>query len=478
MIALALMKILMVTSEWAPLAKTGGLADAVAGLGNALATRGHDVRVLLPRYSPSMLAGPEPAESLSDTSRRFRFFPLPHEEGAPRVYLLDLPSFGADPIYWGDERDAVRFLYFCVAALRFPDATAWRPDAVHCHDWQTALVPALRDRDDGIPAVLTLHNVGHQGAYGLSAFENNDYANVAPLVDPKARKKRAVNYLRAGILAADAVTTVSPTYATEIQTSRHGMGLEKLLAARRDLCGILNGVDYSVWSPGNDPFLSERFCANDTRAKRTLKRALGERLGLESDGPLVCVVSRLEKQKGIDVIVSALPALLRRTRANVAIHGRGRDEFARKIRALQRKWPGRVAFADGYEEALAHNILAASDILLMASRYEPCGLVPMYGMRYGTIPVVPATGGLVDTVRHFDPRSGVGTGCVFPHAGVRALLAGVKRALEWFEDPAVWPRLMQNAMHADFSWAKQVEAYEAVYADAVEKACRRRAAVS
>jgi starch synthase len=275
-----------------------------------------------------------------------------------------------------------------------------------------------------------------------------------------------VNFLRAGVRTADRVTTVSPTYAEEIKGPDLGMGLDDVLRERAgELVGILNGVDYGVWSPESDPFLPFHYDAADLAPKRRIKAALLDRLGmpLELDAPLVGVVSRLAAQKGIDLLAAALPALVADTSAGFVVLGSGGDGVAAELRRLAALHPERVAFHEGYEEELSHLIFAGSDLTVVPSRYEPCGLTQLYALRYGTVPVVRATGGLADTIRHFDPATGSGNGSVFRDADVGGVSWGLRTALGWYADAAAWLRVVRNGMAEDFSWPRQMPHYEALY---------------
>ena len=464
------MKILMVCSELAPLAKTGGLADAVTGLSRALAARGHDVRALLPRYAH--LPVPKGLTHTVETpAGAFRCHELggetldaPAARGkSPTLYLLDLAELTADRIYTGDGRDAGRFLRLAAAAAGLGAALDWQPDVVHCHDWHAALVPVL---DAKAPTVLTLHNVGYQGVFAASVLAEYGMPDLGSRIPADAISDGYVNFLRAGLHAADTVTTVSPTYATEILTPAFGMGLEDVLASRPDgVVGILNGVDYGTWSPANDPFIEAPYGADDLTPKYRQKASLSRRLGLlpDQNAPLLGVVSRLVSQKGIDLVTAALPTLLLETRANFALLGSGDPAIAAALREIASAHPRRVAFVEGYDEALSHQIYAGCDLLLVPSRYEPCGLTQMYALRYGTIPVVRATGGLADTIEHFEAATGRGNGAVFRDADPQGLLWGVRTALSWFDDPPTWSQLIANAMAADFSWQKRVRPYERLY---------------
>jgi starch synthase len=457
----------MVCAEFAPLAKTGGLADAIAGLSAALGRSGHDVRVLLPKYAP-LPQDMQVLDSIGPRGAGYRYDEIRLPAAPMRVYVLDAPHlFGDGPIYTGDDRDAARFATLAEAGARFGEAVQWTPDVVHCHDWHAALVPLLlrtRSRMLRQSSVLTLHNIGYQGIFPTNIFDPIP-AELAAQVDASADPP-TVNFLRAGVEAADLLTTVSPTYAREIQTAAYGMGLEDVLRARSaDLVGILNGVDYSIWDPRVDPYLDAHYARDDTPGKQRVKQALCARLGLpyRKKNPVIGVVTRLVAQKGIDLLVALLPELLEQSNAAFALLGAGDPELEEALTGFAADAPERVSFTRGYDEALAHRILAGSDIVLVPSRYEPCGLTQMYALRFGTIPVVRATGGLADTVQHFDPGSGVGNGSVFEHADSQGLAWGISEALAWFADESAWRNIVRNAMAADYSWDHQVGEYLAAY---------------
>jgi starch synthase len=315
-------------------------------------------------------------------------------------------------------------------------------------------------------SVLTLHNVGYQGVFADSVLAEHGFGTLEQVMPADARAGGGTNFLRAGVRAADRVTTVSPTYAEEIRRPEFGLGLEDVLRARgNELVGILNGVDYGVWSPDRDPFLAHHYDAADLAPKRRLKEALLARLKLapNADAPLVGVVSRLVAQKGIDLLAAVLPTLLQETNATFALLGNGDAALATELRRNADTHRTRVSFIEGYDEKLAHEIFAGADLTVVPSRYEPCGLTQMYALRYGTVPVVRATGGLADTIQHFDATTGSGNGCVFNDPDPEGVLWGVRTALGWFADTAAWPKLIQNAMAADFSWPLQVPHYERLY---------------
>jgi starch synthase len=458
----------MVCAELAPLAKTGGLADAIAGLSIALARAGHEVRVVLPDYGLPGRAARAIGTFPSKDDASYRYTEIRHDLGAVRVYLLEAPELGDGVIYAGNTRDARRFFALADGGVRLLETLDWMPDVVHSHDWHAALVPVLlRRRAPKVrpKTMLTLHNIGYQGVFAADLLKADERAELAAAIDTTA-SPATLNYLRAGIEAADLVSTVSPTHAREIQTSVYGAGLHNLLRARSsDLVGILNGVDYSIWDPRVDPYIAEHYDRKKLAGKQRVKRAVCTELGLtcSSREPLLGVVTRLVPQKGIDLLAAQLPDLLERSHARLAILGSGDPALERTLASFEERASTRVSFTAGYVESLAHRILAGSDIVLVPSRYEPCGLTQMYALRFGSIPVVRKTGGLADTVQHFDPATGRGNGSVFEDADPQGLAWGIGEACRWFADAPTWTRVVANAMEADFSWDNQAPEYAAAY---------------
>jgi len=311
-------------------------------------------------------------------------------------------------------------------------------------------------------SVLTIHNIGYQGV--MPAAFMSDLCLPAPegQLDAADLQFGVINSLKTGIKFADTVTTVSPTYAREITETALGMGMQAALAARPDpVIGILNGVDYQEWDPRHDRYIEQQYSSDDLRGKRVNKERLGATLRLEiaPAAPLIGMVTRLASQKGIDILIEALPQALSTRDFGLAVLGSGDERYSDFFASLASRFPGRVAFHPGHDESLAHLIEAGSDMFLMPSQYEPCGLNQMYSLRYGTIPIVRRTGGLADSVRHFDPATGEGTGCVFNDYDSPAVLWAINTALDWFDDARDWPRLMQNAMRENFSWERQVQRY-------------------
>jgi starch synthase len=461
------MNILMVAAELAPHAKTGGLADAIAGLARALRARGHDVRVLMPHYH-HLQSLPAKTLTISHTEPRYRIHEFRGDDGIGPIYFLDVAELdGVRTVYTGDDRDAVRFASLADAAAAFAAHAEWHPYVVHCHDWHAALVPiALRCRSLALPTLLTLHNIGYQGVFAGQVLMESGFSKLAAELPPESTGAGTVNFLRAGIASAEKLSTVSPTYAREIQSPEFGMGLEDLIVRRRDaLTGILNGVDYGTWDPRNDPFLPNHYGSPAAPEKLAIKAELASSLGLRADAatPVIGVVSRLAEQKGIDLVVEALPSLLERTTACFAVLGTGDPALEEALRALADGHAERLSFTAAHSEELAHKIIAGSDIFAVPSRYEPCGLTQLYSLRYGTVPVVRRTGGLADTVQHFDPNTATGNGAVFDEADSASFCRALETAIRWYGLPDVWSVLEKNGMEADHSWARRAPEYEVVY---------------
>ena len=477
------LRVALLASEVTPLSKTGGLADVAGALGECLRAAGHDARLFTPgyatidrsRFAPRRVAGLQDIP-LQVGPHRYRFslseVRLPGT-GVP-AYLIECPPlYGRATLYTTDADEHLRFLAFTRAALLACVRLGWAPNIVHCNDWHTAFAPLmLRTGFAQEPifaeahTVLTIHNIGYQGVFGAADVGDLDLADQTHLLHQEDLRAGHINPLRHGILYAEALTTVSPTHAREICTAEYGMGLEDSLRLReRDLTGILNGVDYSVWDPRCDKQLPHHFDAEHLNVKADLKRTFLTRVGLNTPPavPLAGIVSRLALQKGFDLMFDVLPSLLEVRPLALVVLGTGEARYEQFFAGLAERFPGRAVFQRGYDEALAHWIEAAADLFLMPSRYEPCGLNQMYSLRYGTVPVVRRTGGLADSVQHFDPATGVGTGVVFNDFDAPALSWALNTALDWYEEPALWRRIVHNAMDQDFSWTRQSEHYLSIY---------------
>jgi starch synthase len=482
------MDITFVTTELAPFVKVGGLADVSAALPKALRGLGHAVTVVVPRFPAFEAQGLLLARRL--TPLRFslgeRAFEVTLLDGrlASQVDLVVVDSphlFDREGVYGERGEDypdnALRFAVLSRAAAELvrQRAAAGRPvDVVHCNDWPTALVPTyLRELAREIPAlaathtVLTIHNVAHQGVFPKGQLETIGLGWDAFRVEG-IEFYGGINFLKQGIVDADVITTVSPSYAREIQTAEHGARLDGVLRKRSEaLVGIVNGVDYAVWNPATDPALAARYDAEDFRNKARCKGALQSELGLPIDvqAPIVAFVGRLAQQKGADVVASVLPKILRATGAQVVIAGDGDAAVARSLADAAAKSAGRAVFAQAASEPLAHRIFAGADVLLVPSRYEPCGLVQMYAHRYGAIPVARATGGLADTIVDCDAKLETGTGFLYDDPEAAGLLGATERALAAMALPR-WPALVRRAMRLDRGWEGPARRYEQAYAAA------------
>jgi starch synthase len=390
------------------------------------------------------------------------------------MYFIDCPAlYDRAGFYTTDPDEHRRFLLLTRATLESCRRLGIVPDIFHCNDWHTAFLPlylrTLYSSDPMLGAarsVLTIHNIGYQGIFPSAAAADLGLDDVDAHLDAEDLAHGVINPLKNGIKFAHRVTTVSPTYAREICEGPLGMGMQATLRARTDrVVGILNGVDYRDWDPRHDPYLTAHFGPQDLRGKQTNKELLigSVHLDMTVSRPLIGMVTRLAEQKGIDLLFDALPSLLQGRDFSLLVLGSGDPPYVAFLEGLARRFPGRVAFRNGYDESLAHLIEAGGDIFLMPSRYEPCGLNQMYSLRYGTIPVVRKTGGLADSVQHFDPGTGIGTGCVFNDYDAPAVRWAIGTVLDWYNVPKSWQQLMQNAMAQDFSWARQIAEYDSLY---------------
>jgi starch synthase len=475
--------ICLLSAEVAPLSKTGGLGDVAGALAKQLTAFGHDVRVFTPAYSTIDLAACAARPLPHLARRRLTLGPHAYEfsvlrgtlPGDAPVYLIDCPAlYARASLYTADPDEHRRFIAFTRAALLTCRELRFAPDVLHCNDWHTAFAPLfLKTLHRGDPffaatrTLLTIHNIGYQGIFPAAHVADLGLAvRDRPLLQQDDLATGHINALRHGIVYADAINTVSPTHAREICSDEYGMGLQDSLRARSGVVsGILNGVDYAVWDPRHDRYLPRHYDAASLGVKAQLKEGFLARLALDASPgvPLAGIVTRLAVQKGIELMYEALPAVLKSRALNFVALGSGEPEYEEFFAALAGRLPNRVHFRAGYDDELAHWIEAASDVFLMPSRYEPCGLNQMYSLRYGTVPVVRRTGGLADSVEHFDPESGTGTGVVFNDFDAPALEWGLNTALDWYQEPRHWQRLVHNGMAQDFSWQRQALEYVALY---------------
>jgi starch synthase len=474
------MKIAMLSSEIAPFAKTGGLADVVGTLSLALERRGHDISLIMPAYR-CILNGPF---ALEETGLQLPIRIGSRTEAASvlktrlgrhmSVYLVRADRyFDRDFLYGTHEGDypdnAERFVFFSRAALEI--LRKYPSQVVHCHDWQTAPgIVFLKTQGARYPevapakTVFTAHNLGFQGIFHQADWGLLD-------LDPHYFNSQFlefysnINFLKGALVCADKITTVSPTYAREIMSAEQGFGLQGILQKRAaDVTGILNGVDYSEWNPAIDPFIAKRYSENDLTGKRVCKDKLQGSLGLpvKSAVPVFGIISRLTSQKGFDLIQKIFDRLMER-QLQLVLLGSGEPRYENFFADTAARFREKFAVRTGFDEVLAHQIEAGADIFLMPSLYEPCGLNQMFSLKYGTIPIVRAIGGLKDTVTDYDAEDGVGTGFVFDTYQPQALWETMERALRTFADKRSWTELMHRAMRMDFSWDRSAQAYSSLY---------------
>ncbi len=480
------MKILFVASEGLPFSKTGGLADVVEALPKTLVALGHEVAVLLPLYRNTKVgtvAVPSLTIPMGDAVRFPAILNGGTQRGVRYYFVEDPEYFDRDHLYGVAGKDypdnAERFAEFSRAAIEFCKKV-WMPDVIHCHDWQSALVPVLlrtqyqKDPEVAdLPVIFTIHNMGYHGTFPRDVMKKIGLPDSLFTIDTMEFYGR-VNFLKGALVFSDYLTTVSPKYAQEIQTPEYGHGLDGVVRSRaQNLVGILNGVDYAVWSPEKDKLIAAKYSIKDLTGKLACKKNLLEVFNLPPESvskPLIGMVSRFADQKGFDLIEKVAADLLAEDLTIVAL-GAGEPKYERMFRELAKTVPDKISVKIAYDNPMAHKIEAGADMFLMPSRYEPCGLNQIYSLKYGTVPVVRATGGLDDTIEAFDPETGQGTGFKFHPYDGNALMASVRQALTVFRnEPAIWRRLQTNGMAKDFSW--QVSAIE--YAGLYEAALKSR----
>ena len=470
-----------VTPEMGPYVKSGGLADISASLPKALVRMGHRVTVVLPRYKAIWFPPGEFAGSVHvpvDGMPRSAGFYRTRTEAGVDVVFVEYPPFYDRPVLYGDYEDnRLRFAFLARAALEYFRSRGERPSVFHAHDWQTGLVPVYLKSfywDDPtlhrMPSVFTIHNVAYQGQFGM------DTVGVLGLpwnlgTSFALEYHGSISYLKGGTVFAEMVNTVSPTYALEIQGPEHGFGFDGVVRSRAgDVVGILNGVDYEEWDPSVDRHIARPYSAADLSGKAAGKADLLRAYGLPEfpDLPLVGVTSRLVWQKGFDVVAGSWWDFLHRPLRMVVL-GTGDHDVQEGLRSLQQRDPDRFSVRFAYDEGLAHKIMAGSDVFLMPSRSEPCGLTQMYALRYGTVPVVRSTGGLADTVEPFDARKRTGTGFRFETADGTGLMWALDQALEAWKDRSAWTALQKRGMSRDFSWERSGREYVELYRRAMGK---------
>lgn len=483
------LNILFLSSEVDPFAKTGGLADVSSALPQAIKELGHEIRIMMPRYRFIS----ERKFKLHDIIRlkeihvpigknfevgNVKSSFISNLKEKVQVYFLDNANyFGRDGIYQSpvgkkDYKDNdERYIFFCRGVLETLKRLGWQPDIIHCNDWQTGIVPVyiktLYSSDEffkSIKTVFTIHNMAYQGAFTTESFEKSGLPK--SVFRPEgAEAYGKFNFLKTGLYYSDSITTVSERYAEEICTSdEYGAGLNGLLTKRKkDLKGILNGIDYQIWNPVADEYIYRKFDIKSIDAKLDNKKALLNRFNIpyKEGVALIGGISRLVEQKGFDLVLEILDEMMK-LNIHFILLGSGEKAVEKKFETLQKKYPHQMGVFFGFDNELAHLIEAGSDLFLMPSRYEPCGLNQMYSMRYGTIPVVRATGGLDDTVEDY-AGGGKGTGFKFEKYDAKEMLKAIHRALKIYQQPEEWKKLMRNGMQKDFSWEHSAKKYVNLY---------------
>ena len=478
------LSVLFLSPEAVPFAKTGGLADVSGALPAALNRLGLDVRHVLPLYrtvrekniEETLLLEklPVPLGTRTLTAKVLRTVT---QEGIP-VYLIEREDLYDRPNLYGNAQgdyydNLERFTFFCHAALRLAVELSFYPDVIHCHDWQTALVPPLLKgpfRKDpkwtGTPVVFTIHNLGYQGIFPeeklpVTGLPKADFFHMDGL-----EFWGNISLLKAGIVYSEAITTVSPKYSKEIQTPEYGEGMEGVLQKRKAaLHGILNGADYSLWDPARDSHIRQNYSPGRMEGKPVCKKALIEEMGMDpglSERPILGMINRIDKQKGLDLLLKVLDDLFKLD-LGLIILGSGDDEIRKALERKTQTYHGRFGLSIGFDEPLAHRIMAGADLFLIPSRYEPCGLTQMYALKYGTIPLVRATGGLDDSIVPFDPLTKKGNGFKFVPYDPKAFLKTIREAVRLFADNKTWKKLMAKGMQADFSWDRSAQKYLDLY---------------
>lgn len=483
------LKVLFLSPEVVPFAKSGGLADVAGSLPLSLKRLKVDVRIAMPFYRIVMdgnfkkkilikdLVVPLGGEKLKTNIFETLLEDIP-------VYLIERDDMYDRPYLYGNSRgdyydNLERFSFFSHAALRLSQDLGFAPDIVHCHDWQTGIVPALlkgpyrtSEVFSATASLFTIHNMGYQGIFPREKLPVTGLPETGFFHPEGVEYWGKISLLKAGVVYSDAITTVSPTYAREIQTPEYGMGMEGILKGRsRFIYGILNGVDYNEWDPVKDDYLASHYSKKSISGKIRCKEALIKEMGLDlslKGMPLFGLISRLDGQKGLDILLKTLDDILDLD-VGLVVLGSGDEGIRNAFREAADRHKRRMGIYIGFNDSLAHRIMAGTDLLLIPSRYEPCGLTQMYALRYGTVPVVRATGGLNDTIETFDEKTGKGNGFKFGPYEPEALVNEIKRAIRLFKDNKVWKKLMANGMSADFSWDSSAKAYIDLYGSIIKK---------
>lgn len=477
------MKVLFAVSECVPFVKSGGLADVAGSLPKELSKLGTDVRVMMPKYGtiPQALRDKmiKKDEFFVDVGWRSQYCGIEEltYEGITYYFIDNEYYFKRDSLY-GYFDDGERFAFFNRAVLEAIRMLDYYPDVIHCHDWHTGMIPFLLrteyQKKNGygfMRSVFTIHNLGFQGIMPKEALKDLFDLDESYFNTDQLEFFGHINFMKAALIATDRITTVSPTYKNEIQTEYYGEKLDGLLRSRvSDLEGILNGIDDDFYNPEKDEFLVKTYDANHRNHKLTNKKAIQERFGLPqaSQVPLMVMVTRLTKQKGLDLVKHVFHEIMAEP-IQFLILGTGDDEFENFFRDMEQQYPDRFKAYIGFDEGLAHQIYAGADLFLMPSKFEPCGLGQMIAMRYGAIPIVRETGGLNDTVTAYDEFSGKGNGFSFRNFNAHDMLYTIKRAIHFYENDRVWNNLVKHTMSIDYSWAQSAFKYNQLYAQLISR---------
>ncbi len=464
------MRILFAASEASPIAKVGGLADVVGSLPKALVQMGHDVRVIIPRYGSGKITLNRSVDMVVLGKRESASLETATLTGEIPLYqIANANYFGANAIY--GENDLRRFFFFSRAVIELLAEMEWQPEVMHCHDWHTALIVMwLKKQSHPYASLFTIHNLAYQGIFN-KAFLVESGLDKEWSDSPQGSQRPPLNFLSQGIIWADLVTTVSRTYAEEILTPEYGEGLNHLLRYRQeDLLGIVNGIDNEEYNPETDPYIAATYNQSTLEGRAANKTALQKQAMLHQDPeiPMIGMVQRLDEQKGLDITEKALSTVLAQTGAQLVILGSGRDYYENRLKQVASRHSDQMALFVAFDNPLAHLIYAACDLFLMPSRFEPCGLGQLIAMRYGALPVVHHTGGLVDTVSELSPDLSQGNGFVFKDYTPAGLTSAIRRGTDAFRNKRAWREAMRRVMRLDFSWQASAIKYEAAYRAAVD----------
>lgn len=470
--------VLFVASEAVPFIKTGGLADVMGALPKALAARGLDVRLVIPKYSLIADTWKKQMKQVTTGKVNLAWRQLYYgvdelQLNGVTVYFIDNEWYFKRDRLYGFDDDAERFAYFCRAVLTMLPRVGFKPDVIHCNDWHTGLMGVFLKEDFGhdpyysqMKIVYTIHNLKYQGIFPAAIMRDIIGLPQELFDNGNLECDGCVNYMKSGMVYADRITTVSPTYAQEITYPYFGERLDGYIRMNRDkVTGIINGLDEDVYNPAADKYIKKQYTARNARAgKRENKDALRTELGLpiKRGIPMIAMVSRLVEDKGLDLVTRIMDELVEDD-VQLVIVGTGDWKYEEAFRELARRYPTKVSANILFDEALAHRVYAAADIFLMPSRYEPCGLSQLIALKYGAVPIVRQTGGLNDTIIPFDKYTNKGNGLTFPNFNAHELLFTVKKGLSYYEDAALWDHIVKNAMESDYSWDRSAQAYMNIY---------------